>query len=116
MVKLNGKNLLNLIRQFHHPPKRRNNNYVLIFLYPSGYNTSLENKRLSLFVKEKRKFLGMTQEELSLKAGVGLRFIRELERGKSTLQMNKVNQVLNLFGYELGPVKMDRNELINEES
>ncbi len=74
----------------------------------------MENKRLSLFVKEKRKFLGMTQEELSLKAGVGLRFIRELERGKSTLQMNKVNQVLNLFGYELGPVKMDRNELINE--
>lgn len=71
---------------------------------------------LSQFIREKRKNLGLTQEELSAKAGVGLRFIRELERGKNTLQMNKVNQVLKLFGYELGPVEMDRNRLIHEES
>ncbi|MEN7546363.1 helix-turn-helix transcriptional regulator [Rapidithrix thailandica] len=74
----------------------------------------MDNLKLSQFVKSKRKGLGLTQEDLSLKAGVGLRFVRELERGKSTLQMDKVNQVLQLFGYELGPIPMDRNELINE--
>lgn len=63
---------------------------------------------LHQFVKEKRKSLGLTQKELSFKAGVGLRFVRELERGKPTLQIDKVNQVLKLFGYELGPVVMDR--------
>jgi y4mF family transcriptional regulator len=45
----------------------------------------------------------MTQEELAAKAGVGLRFIRELEQGKETLRMDKVNQVLALFGYSLRP-------------
>ncbi len=68
---------------------------------------------LNQFVRQKRKSLGLTQEELSLKAGVGLRFIRELERGKPTLQMHKVNQVLKLFGYQLGPLEIDRNKLIN---
>jgi len=71
------------------------------------------DKPLNQFVKEKRKLLGLTQEELSFKAGVGLRFIRELEKGKPTLQMDKVNQVLKLFGYELGPVKIDRERLLN---
>jgi y4mF family transcriptional regulator len=65
---------------------------------------------LNQFVKEKRKLLGLTQEELSFKSGVGLRFIRELERGKPTLQMDKVNQVLKLFGYELGAVELDRKK------
>ena len=74
----------------------------------------MERLELNQFVKKKRKFLGLTQEELALKAGVGLRFIRELERGKPTLQMDKVNQVLKLFGYELGAVSIDRNKLINE--
>lgn len=61
--------------------------------------------QLSKFVKEKRKKLGFTQALLAERAGVGLRFIRELEQGKKTLQMDKVNQVLFLFGHELGPVK-----------
>ena len=55
---------------------------------------------ISLLVKEKRKKLGLTQVELAKRAGVGLRFIRELEQGKETLQINKINQVLFLFGYE----------------
>jgi y4mF family transcriptional regulator len=62
-------------------------------------------KKLAVFVKEKRKKLGLTQELLAERAGVGLRFVRELEQGKKTLQLDKVNQVLFLFGYELGPVK-----------
>jgi y4mF family transcriptional regulator len=76
----------------------------------------MNNSELNQFVKDKRKSLGLTQEELSFKAGVGLRFIRELERGKPTLQMDKVNQVLKLFGFELGAVELNRNKLINEAS
>lgn len=59
---------------------------------------------LSDFVKEKRKTVKLTQPELAEKAGVGLRFIRELEQGKETLRLDKVNQVLQLFGYEVGAV------------
>lgn len=57
------------------------------------------------FVKDRRKLLGLTQEDLAEKAGVGLRFIRDLEQGKETLRMDKVNQVLALFGHELLPVE-----------
>ena len=64
---------------------------------------------LATFVKAKRKQFGLTQEELSLKSGVGLRFVRELEQGKETLRMDKVNQVLCLFGAELGPMEGDRS-------
>lgn len=60
---------------------------------------------LSTFVKKKRKAVKLTQPELAAKAGVGLRFVRELEQGKATLRLDKVNQVLQLFGYEVGPVK-----------
>jgi y4mF family transcriptional regulator len=65
---------------------------------------------LSDFVKNKRSNAKLTQPELAEKAGVGLRFVRDLEQGKLTLRMDKVNQVLQLFGHELGPVKMDSNE------
>jgi len=59
---------------------------------------------LANFVKKKRKAVGLTQPELAEKAGVGLRFIRELEQGKQSLRLDKVNQVLQLFGYEVGSV------------
>lgn len=65
---------------------------------------------LSQFVKEKRKKLGLTQEDLSFKSGVGLRFVRDLEQGKESLMMDKVNQVLALFGHELGPVPSERED------
>ena len=64
---------------------------------------------LVTFVKAKRKQFGLTQEELSRKSGVGLRFVRELEQGKATLRMDKVKQVLSLFGAELGPMEGDRS-------
>ncbi len=63
---------------------------------------------LSSFVKQLRSKSGLTQPELAEKAGVGLRFVRELEQGKETLRLDKVNQVLNLFGYEMGPVKFEQ--------
>jgi len=69
-----------------------------------------DNQTLRQFIKMKRKSLKLTQKEMAEKAGVGLRFVRELERGKETLKMDKVNQVLDLFGYELGPQKYLRDE------
>jgi y4mF family transcriptional regulator len=64
--------------------------------------------KLNEFVKEKRNAARLTQPEMSEKAGVGLRFVRELEQGKETLRMDKINQVLKLFGYEMGPVETKR--------
>ena len=69
---------------------------------------------LSVFLKEKRKKLNLTQQQLAEKAGVGLRFVRDLEQGKTTLRMDKVNQVLKLFGRELGPQPINRDKLVNE--
>ena len=60
------------------------------------------------FVRSRRAKLGYTQEELALR--VGLRFIRELEIGKPTLKMDKVNQVLNYFGAELAPQSLPREQ------
>lgn len=65
---------------------------------------------LSKYVKEMRKQYHLTQVELSEKSGVGLRFVRDLEQGKTTLRLDKVNDVLRLFGMEVGPVKMQRED------
>ncbi|MEM0542037.1 helix-turn-helix transcriptional regulator [Flavobacterium sp. j3] len=67
---------------------------------------------ISVYVKAKRKQNKLTQPELALKAGVGLRFVRDLEQGKNTLRMDKVNDVLRLFGEELGVVQMNREKLL----
>ena len=60
--------------------------------------------QLSAFVSEMRREHSLTQEDLAAKAGVGLRFVRDLEQGKQTLRMDKINQVLALFGKEVGAV------------
>lgn len=62
---------------------------------------------LSEHIKEKRKTFGLTQVELAERTGVGLRFIRELERGKTTVRLDKVNMVLALFGEEMKPNKAE---------
>jgi y4mF family transcriptional regulator len=64
---------------------------------------------LASFVKKKRKLLNLTQPDLANKAGVGLRFIRKLEQGKTTLRLDKVNQVLQLFGHQIAPVLDKKN-------
>lgn len=71
-----------------------------LVLHPLRYKMELRE-----FVKARRKAVKLTQPELAWKAGVGLRFLRELEQGKETLRMDKVNKVLALFGHKLGPVK-----------
>ena len=68
------------------------------------------SKNLSTYVKEMRRQFGLTQVDLAAKSGVGLRFLRELEQGKETLRLDKVNQVLMLFGHEVGPVPIKREE------
>ena len=78
---------------------------ILCKLYPIWCKMTT----LATFVKAKRKQFGLTQEELSRKSGVGLRFVRELEQGKETLRMDKVNQVLNMFGAELSPMEGNRS-------
>jgi len=65
--------------------------------------SSTITNNISSFVKYNRGRLKLTQEELAEKAGVGLRFIRDLEQGKETLRMDKVNQVLALFGHQVMP-------------
>ncbi|MFY9364332.1 MAG: helix-turn-helix transcriptional regulator [Bacteroidales bacterium] len=62
------------------------------------------------FVKHKRKELNLTQVDLAKHAGVGLRFVRDLEQGKKTLRLDKVNDVLALFGKEVGVIDKDRVE------
>lgn len=59
-------------------------------------------------VRERRKLLGYSQERLADRAGVGLRFLRELEQGKGTVRVDKVNLVLFLFGMQLGPIDLPR--------
>ncbi|SFH35368.1 type II toxin-antitoxin system Y4mF family antitoxin [Pedobacter insulae] len=63
---------------------------------------------LRSFVKQKRKELKLTQIELALNAGVGLNFIRDFEQGKKTLRLDKVNDVLSLFGKEVGVIDKNR--------
>ena len=62
-------------------------------------------KQLSAFVKERRKEVNLTQEEFAERSGVALTVIRKIEQGKTNLNMDKVNLVLQMFGHELAPVK-----------
>ncbi|MDA1044174.1 MAG: helix-turn-helix transcriptional regulator [Verrucomicrobia bacterium] len=70
---------------------------------------------LITFIKARRRALGLTQRELADRAGVGLRFIRELEQGKTSLRLDKVDQVLALFGHRMEPSAF-RMEIDDEES
>ena len=65
---------------------------------------------IAVFIKQKRKEVGLTPEEFALRSGLGLRFVRELEQGKETVRMDKVNQALAMFGMEAVPGKKSRDE------
>ena len=64
--------------------------------------------RIGYYIKQERKQLGLTQEEFAIRSGLGLRFVRELEQGKETVRLDKVNQALAMFGMEAMPVKKER--------
>lgn len=63
--------------------------------------------KIAEFIKNNRKAAGLTQEEFAMRSGLGLRFVRELEQGKQTVRMDKVNQALAMFGMEAVPGKTD---------
>ena len=59
------------------------------------------------YIKQERKRVGLTQEEFAIRSGLGLRFVRELEQGKETVRLDKVNQALAMFGKEAVPGKKE---------
>ena len=61
------------------------------------------------YIKQERKKVGLTQEEFAIRSGLGLRFVRELEQGKETVRLDKVNQALAMFGKEAVPGENERN-------
>lgn len=82
-------------------------------LYPLGciiYNMNT----IGQYIKEKRREIGLTQEEFAMRSGLGLRFIRELEQGKETVRLDKVNQALAMFGMEAVPGRKERKDLLDE--
>lgn len=86
---------------------------------PKGYKIVVSNiisfcggamKVISEFIKQNRKALGLTQEEFAMRAGLGLRFVRELEQGKKTLRLDKVNQALAVFGAQVSVGRLNGDE------
>ena len=65
-------------------------------------------KSLAYFVKEKRKEANLSQEEFAARAGVALTVVRKIEQNKGNLNLEKVNQVLKMFGHELAPVEIKK--------
>ena len=61
-------------------------------------------KSIADFVKEKRKEVNLSQKEFAERAGVALTVVRKIEQGKGNLNLEKVNQVLKMFGHELAPI------------
>lgn len=70
-------------------------------------------KKLAQFVKERRKEVNLTQEEFAERSGVALTVIRKIEQGKTNLNMDKVNLVLQMFGHKLAPVSLKEYESSN---
>ena len=66
--------------------------------------------KIAVYIRQQRKAAGLTQEEFALRSGLGLRFVRELEQGKETVRMDKVNQALAMFGMEAVPGGKDEVE------
>lgn len=75
-------------------------------MYPKGYRIEIMNT-IAEYVKQKRKEAGLTQQEFAMRSGLGLRFVRELEQGKETVRLDKVNQALGMFGMQAVPGRMD---------
>lgn len=82
-------------------------------IYPNGYiiddnRMEIMMNKIAEFVKENRKAAGLTQEEFAMRSGLGLRFVRDLEQGKETVRMDKVNIALDMFDMEAVPGRKDK--------
>ena len=76
----------------------------------SEKGTFISMNKIAEFVKRKRKEAGVTQEEFSVRSGLGLRFVRDLEQGKETVRMDKVNTALAMFDMEAVPGRRENDE------
>lgn len=65
-------------------------------------------KTIGVWVKEQRRDAGLTQAEFALRSGLGLRFVRDLEQGKKTVRLDKVDQALRMFGMTVYPVPLEK--------
>lgn len=85
---------------------------LYVYLYINCVSLHMqEDDSLGDFVAKARKALGMTQEVFARRTGVSLQFLRDLEQGRrSSFQTDKVNQMLKLLGYRLGPVPLPADE------
>ena len=77
-------------------------------IIPERVYIMLMNK-IAIYIKQQRKAAGLTQEEFAMRSGLGLRFVRDLEQGKETVRMDKVNQALGMFGMEAVPGRKDQS-------
>ena len=82
------------------------NSIKTVDIIPERVYNSIMNT-IAEFIKQKRKEMGLTQEEFAIRSGLGLRFVRELEQGKETVRMDKVNQALSMFGMKAVPGRKD---------
>ena len=82
------------------------NSFKPVDIIPERVYNSIMNT-IAEFIKQKRKEAGLTQEEFAIHSGLGLRFVRELEQGKETVRMDKVNQALSMFGMKAVPGRKD---------
>ena len=78
-------------------------------------NSNLYTLNISFQIKKLRKSSGLTQIEFAKRAGVGLRFLRELETGKMTVRMDKLMQVLDFLGYHLELKRTEYQHTVNDE-
>lgn len=67
----------------------------------------MKTNKIAQYIKEQRKAAGLTQEQFAMRSGLGLRFVRELEQGKETVRMDKVNAALAMFNMEAVPGRKD---------
>ena len=67
----------------------------------------IDMNKIGDYIKKERKKAGLTQEDFAIRSGLGLRFVRELEQGKETVRLDKVNQALAMFGKEAVPGKKE---------
>ena len=78
-----------------------------MYIIPERVYNNVMNT-IGKYIKEKRKEVGLTQEQFAMRSGLGLRFVRELEQGKETVRLDKVNQALSMFGMEAVPGRKER--------
>ena len=80
--------------------------YHLLEICPYRVYYGRMDNPIGTFIKKERKRVGLTQVEFALRSGLGLRFVRDLEQGKPTVRLDKVNQALLMFGHTAAPVSI----------